>query len=409
MQYGGRHDLDVSVQCTGHGAYDYPRPTLLVHTGQLDELTIDPTARIARVGAGVRWQQVLDAAAPHGLGALAGSAPGVGVIGYLTGGGLSPVARTFGYASDLVTAFDVVTGDGELRRATPTQNPALFWALRGGKGALGIVTAVEFELLPVAEVYGGCLFFDGTDAAAVLSAWRAWSTTLPDAASTSLAVMRLPALPTVPPPLAGRCTVAVRFAWVGDPAAGADTIETMRQAAPVIFGGTGVMPFAALGSIHADPVDPMPVHESSLLLRNLNGDAVDTLAALTGPDSACPQLLVELRRLGGAIARAPRHSSAVCHRDAAFTLAAIGIAAPPVGEATLAHADELMAAMAPWSDGRSQANFAASGDPAAVARKYDAPTLARLATLADTYDPRGVIAAARGVRAAQVAASAPAA
>jgi FAD/FMN-containing dehydrogenase len=170
LRFAGTHGLDVAVQLTGHGAVPRDRPTLLLQTGRLDELAISADGR-ARVGAGVRWRAVLDAAGPLGWAAAAGSAPDVGVVGYLTGGGLSPIGRSVGYASDLVTAFDVVTGDGEVRRATATENPALFWGLRGGKGALGVVTAVEFDLLPLREILGGCLYFDGADATRVAHAW----------------------------------------------------------------------------------------------------------------------------------------------------------------------------------------------------------------------------------------------
>ncbi|MEX5633651.1 FAD-binding oxidoreductase [Parafrankia sp. FMc2] len=400
VRFADSHDLALEVRATGHGALAHDRRSLLVHTGRLQELVINPVTRRARVGAGVRWQQVLDAAAAHGFGALAGSAPHVGVVGYLTGGGLSPVARTYGFGSDLVTAFEVVTGDGELRRATATENTSLFWALRGGKGALGIVTAVEFELLDVAEIYGGCLYFDGADAERVISAWRVWSASLPEQATTSLAVLRLPAMPAVPPPLAGRCTVAVRFAWVGDPADGERVAGPINTLASPILGGLGVLPFNALGMIHADPVDPMPVHERSVLLRELPQDAVDTLLALAGPQADCPQVIVELRLLGGALARAPREPSAICHRDAAYAALTIGIAAPPVVAATTGHAAAVMAALDPWSGGISTPNLGASTDPAIVALKYDAATLARLATLTASYDPNARMVAADPVRAA---------
>ena len=148
------------------------------------------------------WQRVLDAAGAHGLAALAGSSPGVGVVGYTTGGGVGPLARTLGLASDRVRAFDVVTGDGELRRATRDEHPDLFWALRGGKGALGVVTAIEFDLLPIPEIHAGALYFDGSHAAAVLGRWVDWSAALPPQATTSLALMQLPSMPGVPEPLA---------------------------------------------------------------------------------------------------------------------------------------------------------------------------------------------------------------
>jgi hypothetical protein len=308
------------------------------------------------------------------------------------------VARTFGLASDRVRSFEVVTGDGELRRASATENPALFWALRGGKGALGIVTAVEFELLPVAEILGGAVFFDGADAAAVLHTWAAWCATLPPEATTSVALQQLPPLPGVPEPLAGRLTVAVRFAWTGAPADGERVFAPVLQAARPVLGGIGVMPYAAVGSIHADPVDPMPVHERAALLADLPTEAVDALLAFAGPASGSPQVLVELRQLGGAIAATDAPPSAYCHRGAAFGLTAIGLAAGPAAGPTAAHAEALLGALAPWGTGGVLPNLAPSEDPAELRRRYDAATLTRLATLAAAYDPRGVLRAARPVR-----------
>jgi FAD/FMN-containing dehydrogenase len=393
LRYAADEGLEVVVQATGHGAHATPGDSLLVLTHRLDEVTVDPATQTARVEAGVTWDRVLDAAAAHGLAGLAGSSPNVGVVGYVTGGGIGPVARTFGWASDRVTAFDVVTGDGVLRRASAIENAELFWALRGGKGALGIVTAVEMELLPLTEIYAGCLYFDGADAGAVLRAWRAWAPTLPGAATTSIAVLRLPELPGVPPPLAGRMTVAVRYAWVGDPEEGERAVAPLRDVAPPVLGGIGVMPYTALGSIHADPVDPLPAHEAAALLRELPEDAAETLLALTGPDANCPQAIVEVRLLGGALASAPRHASALCHRDAPFTLMTIGLGVPPLVEAVAAHASALLAAMSPWSTDGILPNLAPSGDLRQVAARYDAATVARLRTLVGTYDPHNVLVA----------------
>ncbi|GGM18198.1 FAD-binding oxidoreductase [Nakamurella endophytica] len=402
VRFAGAHGLEVAVQATGHGAVPVPRPFLLVQTALLDELAIRPDAT-ARVGAGVRWSRLLEAAAPSGLAGPAGSAPHVGVVGYLTGGGIGPVARTVGVGSDHVTAFDVVTGDGVLRRATATENPALFWGLRGGKGTLGIVTAVELQLQPLREVFGGCVFFAGEDAASVLHTWRAWTAGLPEQATSSVAVFRMPPLPGIPEPLAGTVTVALRFAWVGDPAQGEAALAPMLGAGRIVLGGMGVLPFAAIGAIHNDPVDPMPTLEASALLRELPVEAVDALLALAGPAAGCPQIMVELRHLGGAVGREPAVAGAFDQRDGQFALMAIGLAVPPVAAAVRAHGGALLDALAPWSTGGCLPNFAASADPAEVARKYGRDTLRRLATLAATYDPHGVLAAARPVRQACLA------
>ena len=392
VRFAGAAGLPVAVQCTGHGIAADLDGALLVSTARLDECVVHPDGW-ARVGAGVRWQQVLDAAAPHGLAALCGSSPHVGVVGYTTGGGLSAAGRTLGWASDRVRVVEIVTGDGVLRRATADQHADLFWAVRGGKGAVGIVTAMEFDLVSQPEFYGGALYFDGSDAAAVLSTWRTWCADLPEQATTSVAFLQLPPMPGVPEPLAGRLTVAVRFVWTGDPADGEALVGPLRRAATPVLDGLGVLPFAAIGRVHADPVDPMPVHEATDLLTDLTAEAVDALVAVAGPASGSPQIVVELRQLGGALARTPEVPSALCHRDAAFSLLAVGVAAGPGRDAVVAHAEQVRAALRPWATGGALPNFAPGSGPERLARSYDPEVLHRLAAVADRYDPSAVLRA----------------
>lgn len=398
VRLGNEHGFGVGVRLTGHGLSPDLDDQVMVHTGRLAELHVDAEGRRARIGAGVVWQQVLDAAAAHGLGAIAGSAPSVGVVGYTTGGGLSPVGRTYGLAVDHVRSFDVVTGDGVLRTASATENPDLFWALKGGRGTAGIVTALDLDLLPIAELYGGAVFFDGADAATVLRTWKTWSADLPPEATTSIAFLRLPPLPHLPPPLAGRFTVSVRFAWTGPLEAGAEVLAPVRAAATPVLDGVGRLPFAAFGAIHTDPTDPMPVVEDHTLLAALPDEAVDALLAQVGPDAECPQILVELRQLGGAY----RHGAdaAFAHRDAAFTVHTVGLAVPPVREAALAHDRVLLSALAPWSTGGRLPNFASRTDAAWYRSVYGEAGVARLREVVLAHDPRNVLAGSRALRAA---------
>ena len=198
VNFANRHGLRITPQATGHGPMAELTRELLVVTKGLDECVVHPEGW-ARVGAGVKWIRVVEAAAPHGLAPLSGSITDVGVVGYTTGGGLGPMARTYGLASDKVRAIEVVTGDGMLRRATPTEHPDLFYGLRGGKGMLGIVTAIEFDLVHQPTFYGGSLWFDGGDAATVIRRWVRWSKDLPELGTTSIALFQLPAMPGVPP------------------------------------------------------------------------------------------------------------------------------------------------------------------------------------------------------------------
>jgi hypothetical protein len=396
--FAGRRGFRVSVQATGHGALSVAADTILVVTTGMTGCTVDPVARTARVAAGATWQHVLDAAAPHGLAALCGSSPKVGVVGFLTGGGVGPLVRTVGLSADYVRSFELVTGAGEVLRATPEENPDLFWGLRGGKSTLGIVTAVEIDLLPIPEFYGGALYFDGEDAAAVLREWARWCVELPEIISTSIALLQLPEMPGVPEQLAGRLTVAVRYVAVDDFDDAERRLTPLRSVATPVLDTVGVLPYAAIGAVHADPVDPMPVSEYHTLLCELTSETVDLILGATGPDSSSVQTIVDIRMLGGALARDGLHRSAFCHRDAAYAVTVIGVPAPPVAEAVRSQAATLIAELTPWSTGGQLPNFAPSDDAGRAARVYDEDTRHWLAVLAEHYDPAGVFRCGQVVR-----------
>ena len=308
--FAAGNGLRVTPQATGHGPMAELITELLVTTKGLDEVVVHPEGW-ARVGAGVKWLRVVEAAAPYGLAPLSGSITDVGIVGYTTGGGLGPMARTYGLAIDKVRAIEVVTGDGVLRRVTPTEHPELFFALRGGKGMLGIVTAIEFDLVHQPMFYGGSMWFDGADAATVIEQWRAWSDDLPELGTTSFALFQLPDMPGVPPKLAGRLTLSVRYVWTGDAEEGERRFAAIREAAPVILDDVAHKPYTAIDSVHTDPLDPTPAYEAAAVLTDFPPEAVDALLALTGPGVPSPQVLVEVRQMGGAIARPGEHPQRV--------------------------------------------------------------------------------------------------
>jgi len=396
VRLAGEHGVPVAVQATGHGASAPLDGAVLVSTAALDHLTVLPVLGGAHVGAGVRWGEVVAAAAPYGLAPVCGSAPSVGVVGYLTAGGHGPLARTLGVSSDRVRAFDVVTGDGVLRRATPTEEPDLFWGLRGGRGALGVVVAVELDLVDLPELYGGALWF--ADVERVVPAWAAWAPRLPAQATTSLAVTRLPASPGVPEALAGRTTVAVRFAWTGEPVAGRAALAPLRAVARALLDTVAVMPYAAIGSIHADPDTPTPVHERHLLLEDLGPEAVERLVELVGPASTCRQLAVEVRHLGGAASRQPAVPDAVPSRAATWSVLTTGSATAAVAPAVVADAAGIAAGLAPWTRPGGLPGFTPGHGPGWAERVYPSSTRARLAEVSRRYDPDGVLVAAHAFR-----------
>lgn len=392
--------LHVAAQCEGHGATSLGPldDTVLLRTTALDEVSIDVAARRARVGAGVAWGAVSDAAAAHGLVALAGSSRTVGVVGYTLGGGLSFLARGRGLACNRVTAIDVVTADGRLLTVDAGSEPDLFWALRGGGGNFGVVTAVEFDLFELAEVYAGLLFFPIDRAAEVLHTWRDLTDTAPDQLATIARLLRIPDMPGVPPPLAGRAFAVIDVVYDGDPAVGADLIAPLRALGPEID-QVAPLPAGDLGRIHLDPEDPVPFAGHGFALGPLPPAAIDALIAAAGPASGSALLQVELRHTGGALGRSQPGAGALPGLAGEFIAHAVGVAATPELAAMI---DKDLAdfadALAPYQVGHFT-NFAERAAP--VAGFFPPDTVHRLEALRAVWDPderfraRQVIGAAR--------------
>ncbi|WP_258054954.1 FAD-binding oxidoreductase [Streptomyces sp. Ru71] len=374
--------LPVGVQATGHGIAAPDERALLIGTRRMNAVRVDPAARTARVEAGAQWHQVIAAAARHGLAPLNGSSPLVGVVGYTLGGGLGPLGRQYGYAADHVTSFRIVTADAEHRTVTPQQDGELFWAVRGGKGNFGIVTSLEFRLMPVARLYGGGLYFPGDQAPAVLRAWRDWTREVPESMTSSVALLRLPELPGVPGHPSGALAVHVRIASTGPADEGEALVRPLRAAGTTLCDTVGEMPYASVADIHQDPTEPLPYHERNIVLRDLDDAALDALLTVAGPDADCTDPMVELRHLGGALARPPAVPNAVGNRDGAFTLSTLSLPG---------RADRVLRPLAPWGTGRRYLNFLAGPDAADTAADcYDPQTYARLCRAKDAYDPKNL-------------------
>ncbi|MCD2188947.1 FAD-binding oxidoreductase [Actinomycetospora soli] len=379
--------LPVTVQATGHGIASDLAGSLLISTRHLDDVHVDPDRAVAVVGGGATWAQVIAAATPHGLAPVCGSSSGVGVAGFLLGGGHGPLSREFGVGSDHLRRARVVTGTGEL--VDTDDDPDLLAALRGGKAGLGVVVELEVALHPVARLYGGGVFLPGEAAPEVLPAWRDWVTTLPEHASSSIALLRLPPDPALPPPLQGRFVVHLRFTTTGPAEEGEALLAPLRapEVEP-IADLVGEMPFAAIDSVHADPTDPMPVWDASTLLGGLPDAALDALLAVAGPGVETPLIMAELRAFGGAITRRPDLDS-VAGRDAPFGLYALGPMVPELGGVVPVVVQGVVDALKPWSAGVLP-NFLGAAQAGVIGRAWDDATLTRLLATAGRVDPDGL-------------------
>jgi FAD/FMN-containing dehydrogenase len=387
VRYARGSGLRVAVQAEGHGAGPLAgvgEDTLLLKTARMAGAEVDVENRRARVSAAAKWQDVSALASPWGLAGLSGSSAEVGVVGYTLGGGHGWLAREHGLACNSVVGAEVVTADGELVRADHEHEPDLFWALRGGGGNFGVVTALEFELYPVPELYAGMFVWPWERTAEVLHAWREWVSVLPNGMSTWARILQVPPLPDIPEPVRGRQLVVVEAAYLGAEEAGGEHLRTLRDLSPELDTFAAVPP-AALGHLHMDPEDPVPFAMSGQLLDELPAAAVDNIVEAAGPDSGSPLLSLELRLLGGALTEAPADAGALSSLDQAFLTLGVGmVMEPAMASAITTRLDLVSTALEPWDSGVKYANFV--DVPIDTHACYPPETFDRLQEIKARYD-----------------------
>ena len=407
VRFAREAGMGVGVMATGHGVGAPCDGGLLVNTSRMRGARVDPASRTAGVEAGALWKDVIPAAAAHGLAGLAGSAPHVGVVGYTVGGGFGWLGRKYGLNSASVTGAEVVTADGQLLRLSAEEQPDLFWGLKGGGGNFGIVTSLEFRLHPLATVYGGSVFYPVKKAREALSLYARWSTGHPDEMTTAVAFMNVPPLPTLPKPLRDRSVVVVKGCYCGErPEDGEEMFRPAREklGGPIVD-TFGQLPAAEMDKISRDPVDPMGIIQHAGMLSDLSPEAIDALVGVAGAGSGSPLLMVEIRRLGGALARTPKQPHPMGSGDARFSLNAIGATfTPEMAGRVATHMARLVEATRPYRTGEVFVNFL-EADPAEgrVRAAYPPEDWERLVALKDEHDPQNLFRFNRNIPPSPVA------
>jgi hypothetical protein len=372
-----RAGLRVAPQATGHGAelLGSLDDVVLLKTSRLKELKVlggvaggaaeatvaRPTA-LLRAGAGVLAREAADAAAEHGAAPVLGLASGVGVAGLVLGGGTGWLSRTYGLACNNVRAFDVVLASGETRRVDADSEPDLFWALRGGGGRGAVVTAVELAAHSV-QPQAGVLTWPAEKAIELLARFAEWTADAPDAV---FGVFRYLALPTGPLAM----IVAARID--GEPFEPMQ--DTLRPIGP-----------EQLVRVAGDPEDPMPTAGDGFLIRELDVDAIGAVI-----EDLAPAGLLEVRLLGGAIARAPEGAGVAASVAAPYSVFYGG----PASEALPAKLAEIRERLSPYWAADITTGSARGID---LARVFGA-NWERLQQVQRAYDPEGQIVTTHGVR-----------
>lgn len=390
IRFARENGLRVGVMATGHGT---PRGCdgVLIRTARMMSVRVDPETRLARVQGGALIKDVLRAGAPYGLAMLSGSSSNVGVVGYTLGGGYGLMIRKHGLAIDRVREARIVTPQGDLVTASATENSDLFWAIRGGGGAFGVVVEMTIELVSQANVYGGATFYPAEDAAKVLHAYAAWSREMPEEVSSTAMLMNLPPLPIVPEPLRGRAVVVVNACVCGDLADAEALVRPMRELGTPVLDAWGVFGYEGTDRIFNDPTDPMPACIQGALLHDLLEGAIDRLLDAVGPLEAMPQVCVQLRHVGGAMGRVAHDETPIGgDRAARYMTHAIGVPNPFASIAAIHdHAEAVLASFGEMTMRRGPLNFIGEGAvrAEAVRRAYGETEYDRLRRVKTAVDP----------------------
>jgi FAD/FMN-containing dehydrogenase len=390
VDFARDQQLPVGVKATGHNfGFRWPGG-LMINTERMQGVTIDPFQRIARVEAGVKWMSVINAAYEYGLAPLSGSTSDVGVVGYTLSGGMGWMLRKYGAAVDSVIAAEIVTADGQLRRVSASSHPDLFWGLRGGGGNFGVVTALEFQLYPVSQLYGGNLIFPIERAQDVLATYSQLIERAPEELTSSFKLMRLPPSPELPELLRGRAVVVLGAAYLGTPADADKLLRPLRALGDVLLDSFRMLPTIALDAIANDPLHSPATRRTTLMLKSLDSATISALLDIAGADATNPVMLLEVRHLGGAMTRVAPETAAFSQRFAPLLFQTIDIAASPAQAAQAEQkAARVFAMLEPLATGGVLPSWLGDGDLGVERTRaaYTAGRYARLMQLKDVYDP----------------------
>ena len=402
LRHARESALPVAVRCGGHSGAGFGviDDGIVIDVRQLKRVEVDLARSVVRAGAGLTWGELDTATQAHGLAVTGGRMSTTGVAGLTLGSGSGWLERRHGLTADNLVGATVVTADGDIVRADPTEHPDLFWALRGGGGNFGVVTEFELTLHRVGPIItGGMLLFEWERAEEVLRAYRDVMASAPDDLGGCAVLQLAPPAPFVPAALVGRPVLGIVVAaFAHDEQEREHLVAPLRALRPLVD-VVAPMPYTALQSM-IDAGNPHGVqnHWRAAFLDSLP-DAAIADAVRVAADIPSPLTVVLLQPLGGAYARVEEGATALSHRGARWAYHALSLWPDPADTAVnRAWTTRFADAMAAYGDGSAHPNYVSDPAGARVRAFYGEETYARLVAVKDRWDPRNVFAANQNIR-----------
>jgi FAD/FMN-containing dehydrogenase len=384
--------MTISVRSGGHSIPGYGTNTggLVIDLSGMKTITVDPIRRTARLEPGLTWGEVANTLQPFGLAMTSGDVASVGVGGLLLGGGIGWMARSYGLTIDNLRSVELVTADGQLRRASADENPELFWGLRGGGGNFGVATAFEVNLHPGGTVLGGAVFYEATDAERILKEYARIAAAAPDGLTTETMFALAPPAPFIPPDKQGTPIVGILVCYTGDLSEGERVIAPLRQLATPIADLIAPMPYTEMFALtEIGEVRGLQHHGRSQFFETLSDEVVHTLVETTQAVMS-PETVVSLRVLGGAMSRVAPEATAFAHRDKQGMVLITHYGALSLDAANLAaRTQQVFQDLSPYANG-VYAGFLANEGEQRIREAYPPATYQRLVALKNQYDPNNL-------------------
>jgi FAD/FMN-containing dehydrogenase len=323
VRFARDNDLEISVKGGGHNSAGTAvcDGGLMIDLSLMRRVTVNQQNKTARVDGGCLLGDVDAETQLHGLAVSAGIVSHTGVGGLALGGGFGWISRKHGLSVDNLISAEVVTARGEWVTASETENPDLFWGIRGGGGNFGIVTSFEFKCADIGQaVYSGLIVKAFDDAREYMQFHREYVRTLPDEMTVWMVARHAPPLPFLPDDVHGQMVLIIPFVWLGDPEEGEKLIKPIREATPSLGEGIGMHPWVGWQS----GFDGLVSHGArnywkSHHLKNLSDACIDQIVTFAGklPSKECE---VFIPHMEGAPSRSPKNDTAFAHRSTPFLL-----------------------------------------------------------------------------------------
>ena len=395
VRFARDHDLEIAIRGGGHNVAGTAvcDDGIVIDLSAMRAVRVDPAERGAWVQGGALWGDVDRETQAHGLATTGGIVSHTGVAGLTLGGGVGWLMRKHGLTVDNLLAVEIVTADGERLRASEDEHPNLFWALRGGGGNFGVVTAFEFRLHPVGPtVLAGPILWDAADAGEVLRFYRDFVREAPDELGTVVRFGTVPPLAVIPGHLHWRPVVMIGSCYAGPIEEGERVIRPLRAFRTALLDRVGPAPYAAFqGALDSTVVHGWNYYWKSTHLPELRNDLIDVIAEHAFSCSS-PRSYVAMFHLKGAVSRVPERGTAFGNRQAAhaITLDAVWRPGEDFGDRDTAWTRRFFAALGRFRQGVYVNFLGGDEDPDRVREAYGDSVYDRLVDVKAAYDPDNV-------------------